>query len=120
MDALPLLQSRQLWLCVEPMLPLRQDGQVCPAVPAECLDDIIGSHVIRISVKNLCGRMPMDRVFPHPAEIAPGKGLSKVRWDLPCLLLLRFRHVGPLHHLPDEIFHIHHRRDKERLFQLFF
>lgn len=33
-------------------------------------------------------------------------------WQFPFLRKLLLRHIRPPHHVADEIFHIHHRRDK--------
>ncbi len=76
MTAFPALQSGQLGLGVEPVLPALQNGQVRPGLLPEPLHSGVPGKGICISIEHLCGYFPVQR---GPFEIVLHKKSHRTR-----------------------------------------
>ena len=108
----PSIQKLHLFPGMEPVLPAGHNGQICMMLPCKCRYRFDGCQVIVLAVENTGGNIPDDRVFPHVTKICPGQRFPELRGDFPLLGKLLFGHIRPLHHLADQVFHIHNRRDQ--------
>ena len=97
------------------MLPALQNGQVRPGLLPEPLHSGVPGKGVCIGIEHLCGYLPMQRMFPHPAQIRPREGLPHGGGDLPCRVQLLLRYPCLLHQGKDQFFHIHDRGHQQRL-----
>ena len=109
----PLIQKPHLFLCMEPMLATGHDGQICVVSPCKCRYRFDGCQVIVLAIQNTGWDIPDDRMLPHIAKILPRQCFSKICGDFPFLGKCLFGHIRPLHHIADQVFHIHDRRDEK-------
>ena len=97
---------------MEPMLATGHDGQICMMLPCKCRYRFDGCQVIVLAIQNTGWDIPDDRMLPHIAKILPRQRFSKICGDFPFLGKFLFGHIRPLHHLADQVFHIHDRSDE--------
>ena len=55
---------------------------------------------------------PYNRVFLYIAQVFPGKHLPKIRLYLFLFVKFIFSHICPCHHLCNQFFHVHNRRNQ--------
>lgn len=67
----PRLKDRHLHWGVEPVLPAFHDRQMRPAFLTEALDHGAAGQGIPVTIQHLRAAMPVQRMFPHPAQIRP-------------------------------------------------
>ena len=77
-DAFPLPQKSELLLCMEPVFAVFHHGQAAAAFRGKGVHNSAGDKVIPSCVQNLCGNIPLYRVFAHPTEIPPRQSLPKL------------------------------------------
>ena len=96
------------------MLATGHDGQISMVLGCKCRYRFNGCQVVMLTVQNAGGDIPDDRVPAHIAKILPGQRFSEIRGDFPFLGKLLFGHIRPLHHIANQVLHIHDRRDEIR------
>ena len=67
----PRLKDRHLHWGVEPVLPAFHDRQMRPAFLTEALAHGVAGQGIPVTIQHLRAAMPVQRMFPHPAQIRP-------------------------------------------------
>ena len=67
----PLIQKAHLLLGMEPMLPIRHDGQISMMPSGERGYRFYRRQVIMLTIQNAGGNIPDDWVFTHIAQIIP-------------------------------------------------
>ena len=67
----PRLKDRHLHWGVEPVFPALHDRQMRPAFLTEALDHGAAGQGIPVTIQHLRAAMPVQRMFPHPAQIRP-------------------------------------------------
>ena len=67
----PRLKDRHLHWGVEPVLSALHDRQMRPAFLTEALDHGAAGQGIPVTIQHLRAAMPVQRMFPHPAQIRP-------------------------------------------------
>lgn len=65
----PRLKDRHLHWGVEPVFPALHDCQMRPAFLTEALDHGAAGQGIPVTIQHLRAAMPVQRMFPHPAQI---------------------------------------------------
>jgi len=78
------------------------------------------SQIVIGAVQNVRRDVPLDGIFSHVAKVFPRKRLTKVRRNFTFFAEFIFGDVSPLHHIANELFQVHHRRNEERLLDAFF
>lgn len=96
------------------MLATGHDGQISMVLGCKCGYCFNGCQVVMLTVQNAGGDIPDNRVLAHIAKILPGQRFSEIRGDFPFLGKLLFGHIRPLHHIANQVLHIHDRRDEIR------
>lgn len=96
------------------MLATGHDGQISMVPLGKCRYCFNRCQVVMLTVQNAGGDIPDDRVLPHIAKVLPGQRFSEIRGDFPFLGKLLFGHIRPLHHIANQVLHIHDRRDEIR------
>lgn len=96
------------------MLATGHDGQISMVPLGKCRYRFNGCQIVMLTVENTGGDISADRVLPHIAKILPGQRFSEIRGDFPFLGKLPFSHIRPLHHIANQVLHIHDRRDEIR------
>ena len=51
-------------------------------------------------------------MLPHIAQVLPRQRFPEIRWNLQLFCKLLFGHVCPQHHIFNQLFHIHNRRNQ--------
>ena len=107
-----MIQKLHLLLGMEPMLTTRHDSQSCIVLRRKYRYRFDRCQVIVLTVENTGGNISGNRMLPHIAKVIPGQRFFKICGDFPFLGKLLFGHIRPLHHIADQVFHIHDRRDE--------
>ena len=108
-----MVQKLHLFLDMEPMLATGHDGQISMVPLGKCRYCFNRCQIVMLTVENTGRDIPDDRMLPHITKVISRQRFSEICGDFPFLGKLLFRHIRPLHHIADQVFHIHDRRDEK-------